>query len=179
MILTVVLIVISTLALLFLVVVARGRALAVSDVSQLPGRTQPVDLAAFRNLVDPDEEEYLRQNLSPEEFRKIHRERLWAASEYVQCVAKNAAILLRLGEAARRSDDPQVAEAGQQLVNSALRVRVTSLIAQAKLYAGIRLPGVGIPPIRISDSYENLTGDLSRLGHLQHYARSANTVTYP
>lgn len=168
MITTLVLIVIAILALAFFFGMLRGRASAIAAVSDLRGQVRSVDLAAFRNLVDPDEEDYLRQHLPRGEFRVIQRERLRAALDYVQCVAANSAVLLRLGEAARRNEDPQVSAAGQELVNSALQLRVYALLAQGKLCAGILVPGLRISPARISDSYEHLTAAFSRLGRLQN-----------
>ncbi|HYL13097.1 MAG TPA: hypothetical protein VEV41_08680 [Terriglobales bacterium] len=172
MITTFILVAIAIVALAFFLAMVRGGGAAVTDVSDLHGRTRPVDLVAFRNLMDPDEEEYLRAHLPPGEFRVIQRERLRAALDYVRCVAINARLLLRLGEAARRSEDPQVAEAGQELVNSALRVRVYTLFVEGKLYAGILMPGMRISSAHITDSYEHLTGLLSRLGRLQDPSRA-------
>ncbi|HKN35514.1 MAG TPA: hypothetical protein VJX16_19910 [Terriglobales bacterium] len=168
MITTLVLIAIAILALAFFFGMLRGRAAAVPDVSDLRDQVRPVDLAAFRNLVDPDEESYLREHLPRGEFRAIRRERLRAGIDYVQCVVANAVLLLRVGEAARRSQDPEVAAAGQELVNSALRLRIYALLAQGKLYARILIPGLRISPARISDSYEHLAGMVSRLGRLQN-----------
>ena len=49
---------------------AKGRA-AIPRIEQL----RSVDLRAFRNLMDPEEEDYLRQHLPAAEFRRIQRER--------------------------------------------------------------------------------------------------------
>ena len=89
MITTLVLIAIAILALAFFFGMLRGRAAAVPDVSDLRDQVRPVDLAAFRNLVDPDEESYLREHLPRGEFRAIRRERLRAGIDYVQCVVES------------------------------------------------------------------------------------------
>ena len=162
-----VLVVFAVLALLLLVIVARGRAAAVNDISGLAEKASPVDIAAFRNLIDSGEEEYLRRELPPADFRRIHRERLLVAVEYLRAVAQNAAVLLRLGEAARRSADPEVAAAGQELVNNALTLRLYVLMAGARFYAGIVFPGMRLPQGRIASTYEDLTNTVSRLGRLQ------------
>src|ERR1035438_2128544 len=39
------------------------------------GQLIPVDLEAFENLTDPEEEQFLRVNLSPAEFRGVQRAR--------------------------------------------------------------------------------------------------------
>jgi hypothetical protein len=160
----------------FVFAAARGHGAAVASVSDLQGRTRPVDLAAFRNLIDPDEEEYLRANLPSHEFRVIQRERLRAAIDYVRSAAANASVLLRLGEAARRSDDAEVAAAGQELVTHALRLRMYAPFAEAKLRAGILWPEARISHSHISDSYENMAGLVNRIGRLQHYPKTAGIM---
>jgi hypothetical protein len=167
---TAILVISAILVLVVLFVTARGRAGSVSEIAQLQGKTQPVDLVAFRNLTDPVEEKYLRENLPARDFRMVQRERLRAAMEYVDAVAGNAAVLLRLGEAARRSANPQVAEAGMQLVNRALRVRLYALSAKAQLGAAILWPGVHVSPAAVTDVYQQLTRTVSRLGYLQNSA---------
>src|SRR2546429_8367388 len=115
MILTFALVLFSLMALLLMYAV-RGKTSAVAKLDDLVGRTRPVDIDAFRNLIDPAEEEFLRENLPAGEFRVIQRERLRAAVEYVSCAAHNAAILVRLGESARLNLDPKIAEAGQRIL---------------------------------------------------------------
>jgi hypothetical protein len=168
---TIFLVVFAVLAIVALVVSARGRSAHVADVAELEGRLRPVDVLAFRNLVDLSEEEFLRDNLPPRAFRAIQRERISAAVEYVNCVAQNASLLLRLGEAARASTDPEIANAGNELVESALRIRIYALSAGIKLRARLVLPGLTVSPTAVSNSYENLTGLVSRLGRLQHRSR--------
>ena len=63
-----------------------------------------------------------------------------AALEYIRNAAHNAAFLLRLGEAATHSADPHIAQAGRQLIDSALRLRAYALLSGAKLYVRIVFP---------------------------------------
>ena len=51
---------------------------------------RPVDVEAFRNLINPAEDEYLRHRLPPSQFRIVRRERLRAMAAYVQLIASNA-----------------------------------------------------------------------------------------
>jgi len=139
----------------------------------LVGRTRPVDIDAFRNLVDPVEEDFLRENLPPGEFRAIQRERLRAAVEYVSCAAHNAAILVRLGEAARLSLDPKIVEAGQQLLDTALRLRLNALLATIRLYLGIALPGAHLSAGRLVDNYQHLSSLAGQLVYMQYPARAS------
>lgn len=167
MIITFVLVVGALLALFFLIRLAKGRGFSALTLSNTKIQIRPVDVRAFRNLVDPAEEEFLRSNLSRSEFAAIHRERLRAAIAYIACAAHNAVVLMRVGEAARLSSEPSVAEAGEKLVDSALRLRIFALQATAKLYTGILLPGMRVSATSLADSYERMTGLSFRLGRLQ------------
>jgi len=145
----------------------------VPELQSLEEYTRPVDLAAFRNLIDPGEEDYLRSQLPARQFRPLERQRLRAALEYVERTTYNAAILLRVGEAARRDPNPEVAAAAGELVNNALKLSMNARLATLVLYARILLPGARISVGRITDTYENLTLGLVRLTRLQDPAFAA------
>jgi hypothetical protein len=176
MIIAAILVVVSLATLGLLLCAARGRSAPISKLEDLAGNTRPVDLEAFRNLIDPEEEEFLRTNLPTDEFCAIRKERLRAAVEYVSCAQHNAAILLRLGEAARQHPDPKIAAAGQQLVDSALHLRLYSLPALAKLYAGIALPRLRLSPMAMLEGYQQLSGLAARLAVIQNPARAARVA---
>lgn len=146
---------------------ARGHAAIVRELPELEGLTRPVDLAAFRNLVDPAEEEYLRAHLPRGQFRMVQRHRVRAALDYVERTRHNGAILLRLGESARRDANSEVAAAGRILVSRALRLRMSALLATGILYARIAMPETPISIGRITDIYESLTDGVRRLTRLQ------------
>lgn len=135
-----------------------------------------VDLDAFRNLVDPDEEDFLRRNLPPGEFRGIQRARFLAAVEYIRCTAHNATVLLRMAESARHNPDARIAAAGKELVDTALRLRLYAFQAIAKLYLGMVFPGTHLSPLSVIDKYQEVRGLVSQLGRLQ-YPSSAARVT--
>ncbi|MFZ0802262.1 MAG: hypothetical protein WAN70_08850, partial [Terriglobales bacterium] len=78
-------IIIAILALSVPVVIRLAKGRGMPQVEDI----RSVDLRAFRNLTDPEEEEYLRLNLPPADFRRIQRERLRAAVEYIRCAAFN------------------------------------------------------------------------------------------
>jgi hypothetical protein len=172
MILTFALVLLSIIALLLMYAV-RWKTAPVAELDDLVGRTRPVDIEAFRNLIDPAEEDFLRENLSASEFRAVQRERLRAAVEYVSCATHNAAILVGLGEAARVSPDPKIAEAGQQLLDSALRLRIYALLSIIRLYLGIALPGAHLSAGRLADNYQHLSSLAGQLVFMQYPARAS------
>ena len=168
MMVTVILVVAVAGALLVLARAARGQAAAnITSLVDLQGRTTAIDLSAFRNLISPEEEEYLRRQLPPAEFKRLRKERLRAAVAYVQCALQNAAILLRLGEAAQTSADPQLATAGRKLVDNAIRLRLYAFFALSKLYLNIVFPGLQLSPVAVADRYEHLTEAMARFTRLQ------------
>jgi len=164
---TTLLIAFAVVAALVLMRAARRYHQPVPDLQALEEHTRPVDLAAFRNLIDPAEEDYLRKQLPAGKFRALQRERMRAALEYVRRTAYNGAILLRVGGAARRDPNPEVAAAARALVNDALQLRLNAMRATVVLYGRIAIPGARISVGRVTDLYENLTQGLVRLTRLQ------------
>jgi hypothetical protein len=168
---TLILIGFAGLALLFFLFWIRGKGLDVADVATLGTRLKPLDLEAFRNLIDESEEEFLRANLSASEYRSLRRMRLRAAVDYVGGVSYNAAILLQFGQAARGSPDPDVADAGRRLVDSAVELRIYALLAKCKLYVQIAVPGAALEPTGLVDNYQRLSDGAALLGRLQNPAK--------
>jgi hypothetical protein len=173
MILSFTLIFVALAILLLLLYLEGGPNSSVNRLEDLAGRTRPVDLEAFRNLVDPREEDFLRAHLLPRQFRAVHRARMRAALEYVQNTAHNAAFLLRVGEAATRSADPRIAQAGTQLVDSALRLRAYALLSGAKLYARMMFPKRRLAFGKLADNYQDLSALASQLALMQHPTQAA------
>lgn len=154
---------------------ARGRSLAAKALADPAAHIQSVDLDAFRNLIDPQEEAFLRDRLSPKQFRRIQRERMGAAIEYVACAAQNARVLLRLAQDARQCDDPVTAESAEKLMESAIQLRLYAMRAMGRFYVAMLIPGTGLSDVRIADRYEQMTRLVVRLG-LQYPTRGLSAV---
>jgi hypothetical protein len=170
-IITLILVTLVALGFLLLFLRTAGKSFGRVDEASLGQRLRPVDLEAFRNLVDPAEEEFLRSNLRPREFRMIQRTRLRAAVDYIEGVSYNAAVLLQWGQAARRSPDPQIAEAGQRLVDDAARLRLFSVIAVGKLYLKVAFPATSLQPAPIVNGYQSVSDRAAQLGRLRDPAK--------
>ena len=167
---TLILVLVAFLAIVSLIWLGRG--LSSSQALESPTEhIRAVDVEAFRNLMDPGEEQFLRTHLVPAEFRRVQRERLRAAVEYVSCAAQNAAILMRLADAGRHSEDPATAEAAQKLVDNAIRLRLYALHAIPRLYISMLLPGTRISSGRIAERYEQMSRLVVLLGCLQYPTR--------
>ena len=159
--------VVALMAVVLLLSFARKERLAVSTVQELTALSVPVDLECFRNLIDPDEEEYLRANLPPREFRSVQRARVRASLEYVRRTSHNAALLLRLGESARRYSAANIARAGEEIVQSALQLRVYSVLTTLLLYARLIAPTARISASSFVERYERLRDRTTGLARLQ------------
>jgi hypothetical protein len=173
---TILIVLFSLLAVLFVIRQAKGHASGIKSPEDLRAQLCVVDIDAFRNLTDSAEEDFLQTHLSQRAYRKVQRQRLRATLAYVGCVAKNAAVLIRMGEEARRSTDTSVAEAGTKLVNNALRLRLQTFQVKAKVYLQIVHPGVRTPSKELLDQYEQMTRQSILLGRLQYPARGISSV---
>ena len=138
------------------------------DEKTLNATIRTVDIEAFRNLVDPEEEQYLREHLPAADYRAVQRERLRAALEYVGALSQNAALLMRIGQAARLSPDTRVAEAGRHVVDNALRLRLYALEVRCRIYSKIAFPGAALEPRAVVTHYQEVSNWASLLGRLQH-----------
>src|SRR5512146_694086 len=121
----------------------RAHGARVRTLGDLAAKSRPVDIDSFRNLIDPAEEDYLRFHLSGSDFRRLQRARMLAAIEYVRCTAHNARLLLESASAVRTASDPEIRQAGISLANSALQLRVYSLLAM--LVFGLRVLAPSLP----------------------------------
>ena len=158
MLITVVLVFLACLFPAVVFAITRRRSASKLSPSDLTSQLQPVDIEAFCNLVDHDEESFLRSNLPPALCRSIQRERLRAATEYVAAVSHNAAILTRLGDAVRHHPDTSISQAAQQLANNAVRLRLNCFLVTVNLWTAIALPGATLSSGSLVDRYQQING---------------------
>ncbi len=168
--LAIMLVIAAALALLFILGVTLSRSLQVSDGAGLATQIRPLDVEAFRNLIDPAEDDYLRRRLPAAEFRIVRRERLRAMAAYVQTAGRNAAILIRVGQSALAASDPATAEAAHRLVDDALLLRRNAAFALIRIYIALAWPNSGLAAEPILQGYEQLNGSAMLLGRLQNPA---------
>lgn len=129
---------------------------------------QPLDIAAFRNLIDPREDEYLRCRLPARDFRRVQRKRLRAAAAYVRTAAQNASFLVRTGQMALASGHVPTTEAARQLVDEALLLRRNAAFALLRIYSASIWPTAGFAVTPILDGYNRMAGSAMLLGRLQN-----------
>ena len=159
----IILIVAAVLIVMGLRRAVRGFEGEVRDPEQLLGRTQPIDLLAFHNLIDPDEDEYLRSQLSWFSFQRVRNARYRAAVEYVQMAARNAAILIRLGQTAQNSQEVRISEAGKQLLTLAIETRILAGLAIVQLYLALVVPFWKPSLGSVTQAYTGMRATLDRV----------------
>ena len=154
----------GVLGLFLILYLAMGLRPKGGNLDELTAQLRPIDVNAFRNLIDEREEEYLREHLSMREFRGVHRERMMAAVEYVWCATRNTSILMSLGEAAKQSSDPVVVAAADKLLDNALRLRLYAIQSLPRLYLSMVFPHASAAPHFIAETYESMTRQAIVLG---------------
>jgi hypothetical protein len=158
------LVICSVIVLLLLVRLAKGQHIVAREGIAPADQVRYVDIRAFRNLIDPNEEEYLRSRLPAADFRKIQRERIWAATDYISCAAHNAALLLNLANAARHSPDPEIVASATRLIDNAIQLRLYALQAIPKLYIALLFPVGSRWHVALADRYETMVRQVVLLG---------------
>jgi hypothetical protein len=168
--LAIVLVTVAVLALGIILRLAVKQSLQAKRSVSLAVEIRPIDIEAFRNLTDSAEDSYLRHRLPAAQFRMVRRSRLRAMAAYVHIAGSNAAVLVRVGEAARASGDARLAEASQQLVNDALLLRRNAHVALVRIYLALAWPNSDFAAVRMVERYEHLSGAAMLLGRLQNPA---------
>ena len=167
------LLILSVLALLVLLVLGKGYWFAQKKHPPSGSELQPIDVEAFRNLIDEKEEAYLREHLSAASFRRVHRERMLAAIEYVKAAYGNAGILVKIAEAARESSDPEVATAAGKLFDNAVQLRWDAVQVIPRLCLKVLLPGTSQAPRNLFDHYDMVTSQALVLGRVASSRKNA------
>lgn len=126
-----------------------------------------VDLNAFRTLMDRDDELFMRQSLPRSKFSHLKRQRIRVTVRYVARIASNASAVMHVGEAARVSSAPEVAQAAAQVMELATQIRLQCLVALAKLSAEYAMPSLQLTPAMLVPKYQSLRENLRVLGDLQ------------
>ena len=103
-------------------------------------RLQPIYLPALLNLLNPEDIDFLRNNLRHSDFMIVKRDRTRALIQYVRRIAANARVLVTIGVLSRQTTCKEVAVAAQTLVSRALVTRILALRTLACLYVELVLP---------------------------------------
>lgn len=171
-------ILVCVLALAFLVwrVIGNGEVHR-RDISCLSPNESENDLSVLSLLLSHEENDYLRKSLPDSEFRVIKRQRVSLARKYLKAISTNTGELIRAAEAARSSGDTDVAQAANELLQMAFRVRLNVPLVHVCLLLEWLLPTVGLvtsPKLTLyRDMVEKIVFILQRLHTMQSSTSSA------
>ena len=168
--LALVLVIAAAFALVIILGITVSTRLQLSPGSAAVQKIEPIDIEAFRNLVNPTENEYLRRRLSAAEFRTVQRERLRAAAAYIRVAGRNAAVLIAIGQAALSANNGATVEAARQLVDNALLLRRNATVALLRIYVALAWPHSALAAAPVLHDYEQLSGRAMLLGRLRNPA---------
>lgn len=171
------LVAVGLIALAVLLYAAMRSRTSPGDLEEAVQAFRSLDIEAFRNLVDSDEEAFLRDHLPPRKFREIKRQRAWAAFLYSWEAGRAATALAKVGQAAQRSPTPGIAASGVQLSESAFRLRLQTILGCLHLLDAVLLPGRQSRSLpTLVDQYERMSETLFRIGRFssagQKFVRS-------
>lgn len=123
---------------------------------QRTARFYAVDIAAFRNLLAQDEEDFLRSALTNVAYRKVRRARLRAVQEYLLWIAANCATLIAILRLRTIQPEAESAVDTESIVRGALRLRLISLSFWLLLWIEFVLPSLQIRPFAAVRRYEDV-----------------------
>jgi hypothetical protein len=158
---TVIVIALALCAVMLFYMAVRGRR------TQAGQSFRTVDLNAFRTLMDRDDERFMRENLPRSKFSHLKRQRIRVTVRYVARIASNASAVMHVGEAARMSSAPEVAQAAAQVMELATQIRLQCLVALTKLSLEYAVPSLQLNPAMLVPKYQSLRENLRLLGDLQ------------
>jgi len=157
------------LCLLLVWAVLRSGLPQIQSLDDWEAKKHEVDLAAFRILLDPAEEEYLRSLFPPSEYRRLLRRRLALALGWLDLIGKNAAMLMKLGQLAKAGANPELAKEAEDLIYGALRLRLNLSLVEPYLRLKWLFPGLTLSVPVFEMPYEELLGYLSRVRQQQRW----------
>ena len=123
----------------------RSQRTPITDLEDFHRRWSKVHLPALLNLIDRDEETYLRENLSRGDFKMIQRKRLAVTWEYLSRVGANARLMVQAGQAIQHSSHGEQSLEARALVADSMRLRTAVLQAKLSIAARFVFPGIDSP----------------------------------
>ena len=153
----------SVLSLFLVWLVLRPGLSPIKSLEDWEAKKHDVDPEVFRVLLDPSQEEYLQESLSPGEFRLYQRRRLALALRLLDLVGENTAMLMKLGQLARMEANPRLAKEAEELIYGALWLRVNLLLVRPCLWLKWLFPGRALSLPAVEMPYEQLLAYFSRI----------------
>jgi len=124
-----------------------------------------IDVQIFRILLDRNEELQLRSFLSRDQFATFQKRRIRLALRMLELVDENAGMLMELGRLAKIKGDPALRQKVDELIATALQLRLNLFLARLCLYlkwffpsATVSLPAFEVRYQQLLDSLQGASG---------------------
>ena len=154
----------------------RGRRVAIATAEDFEGRVKPVNLDALQNLMNPTEEAFLRESLSPADYREVERARIRATLDYVGAISWNAALFMSAAQRLRQHKSPEIVAAALQISKEALELRLLSLSAELLLTLRLVLPAARLAPKGIGQVYGSLRQQVAEAWKLSAFSAQHSAI---
>jgi hypothetical protein len=104
-----------------------------SDIGSLDdweAQRHEIDIQIFGLLLNRDEERYLRSTLPRTQFVAFQRMRIGLALRMLRLVEENASMSMRLGQLAKINRDPVLSRTANEVVATAIQLRLNLLLVK-------------------------------------------------
>lgn len=149
----------------------RCRRAETPSVYEWEQRRHQVDVEIFRALLDRDDCQYLRKSLPPREFQSVQRKRIRVALRMLRMVEEDAVLLTQIGKLDGLDCDPLCRQEANELVASAIQLRLNLLRVRFCLCVQWLYPSWTYSLPAFATQYENLCDSLIR-SHQHKYQES-------
>ena len=119
---------------------ARRHSTQLRSIEDFRARWKKVDIEAFANVIDPSEVRFLKESLPAGEFRRLQRQRLQVAWEYLGRVGQNAQLMVQAGQIIQQHNTGPEAVRARRHVHDAMRLRSLVFMAQCSLAVQMAFP---------------------------------------
>jgi len=148
------------IAILLIGLARRRQSPLTNNLCDLEQRMEPLDVEAFRVLVDSNDRQYLREHLPGRAFRHVQRERMRAALDYVTVAIANAELITQTGESLREHGSAEERRLGRELLQAGLSLRIKAILVRCKLYICVLLPDFSFSIAQFVSAYQGLQSKL-------------------
>ena len=169
------------ISLLILVIllwrIVKGHKTTPEEVFHLNARQRQIDIGVLSLLLSREEDEYLRKVFPAERFRRLKRDRISLARQYLKAIDASTGEFIRAAESVKSSMDVELARAAQEVLPLAFRVRINVRLVQFCLLLEWLFPSLSLGAPRRFDRYCDLGGKILAIeGRLQAGASAGISV---
>jgi hypothetical protein len=112
-----------------------------------------IDLVAFQNLINRDDDAFIRASLPGREYRVAKRARTRATQRYLRWIAKDCLVLQLMFGPAMQANTERAGGKAESLSKMCFRIRILSLALWNALWLQRLFPELNLMPASLVDRY--------------------------